>query len=664
MKKNINVLFQPFTLGSCEIKNRYCMVAMGTGGMVTHDGLFNERGVEYYVERAKGGVGLIITGTMYVENEIEKVYPGIMPYPRQNTNKFIMTSAEMIERIHAYDCKVFAQLTAGFGRVIKPSLLIEQPISVSGISHFWDKNLMCRSLTINEIETIIKNTAKSALICKNAGYDGIEIHAVHEGYLLDQFAISLFNNRTDQYGGNLKGRLKFACDIVKAIKEKCGSDFPVLLRYSLKSFIKDTLYGGLPNEIFKENGRDIDEGIEAARILVDSGYDALDIDSGAYESWYWAHPPLYFDDGLNISYGKIIKEHINAPVIIAGKMEDPDIAISAIETGAADIIGLGRSLLADPQIVNKIRKSKHDEIRPCIGCHNGCMHRLLSSKLMSCAVNPCSGREFDYALMPLYRKKNILIVGAGVAGMEAARVLALRGHNVTIHEKSEIVGGILNEYDCIHFKRSHRKLKEWYIKNLHNLKVNIMFNSAITINNIHNYSHDIIIIATGARAKEVNFEYDKAPILALQAFKNVSAVAHNIAIIGGGYVGSESALYLAQKGHKVTLFEKKDSILQEVNFPEMNRNMLMDLLAYHSVEIITQASIQQYINDIITYQKDNNIYNIQADDVILAIGYKSENDLYRSLMTINKEIYIIGDAKNVGNIKNAIWDAYEIARSI
>lgn len=665
MNKEYEVLFTPYKIGSCEIKNRYVMVAMGTGGMVTTEGTFNQRGIEYYIERAKGGVGLIITGTMYVENDIEKVRDGVMPIPIQNREKFIMTSSEMIERVHAYNCKIFTQLTAGFGKVIKPHLLLSNPISSCETDHFWDEKIKCRELSVEEIHRIVEKCAESALVCKTAGYDGVEIHAVHEGYLLDQFALSYFNKRKDEYGGNLEGRLKFACDIVKSIKDKCGSDFPVLLRYSLKSFIKGKRKGGLPNEDFIELGRDIEEGIEAARILTDAGYDCLDIDSGSYEAWYWAHPPKYFEKGMNIPFGKIIKTEIDTPIIIAGRMEDPNLASNAILNGATDMIGLGRSLLADSLVVQKIKEDSYQNVRPCLGCHDGCMNRLVSSKPMSCAVNPTCGRETMLTLKPIVKKKKILIIGAGIAGMEAARILKHRGHEVIICEKEDKAGGIINKYNLLNFKQDCKVLIDWYIRELKDLKVTINYNTKINESNINDYERDVLIIATGSIPKQIKINSDDKLIRADEILlDNYNEVGSTIAIVGGGFVGCELALHLAKNNKKVYIFEKLKQILSDKNIPYMNRTMLIDLLDLYDVKMIAQADVQSFNNNVLKYKVNSIDMKLTVDNIVYAIGYDSNDYLYKKMMFEENNIHILGDAKQVKNIMYSIWDAFELANNI
>ena len=364
-------LFTPVSIGNVQLKNRFALAPMGPLGLGDASGGFNQRGIDYYTERAKGGTGLIITGVTFVDNEVEEHGMPNCPSPTYDSVHFTRTAREMTERIHAYGAKVFLQMSAGFGRVTIPTNLGEYPpVAPSPIPHRWlDK--ICRELTVEEIHKIVKSFGLGAYNAKRAGFDGVQIHAVHEGYLLDQFAISMFNHRTDEYGGSLENRLRFAKEVVEEIKARCGQDFVVTLRFSPKSMIKDWRVGALPGENFTEMGRDLPEGIEAAKLLVKYGYDALDVDVGSYDAWWWSHPPMYQEKGLYRAYAKLVKDAVDVPVILAGRMDNPDMALASLENGDCDIISLGRPLLADPDYVKKLRCGKTDEIRPCMSCQEG-----------------------------------------------------------------------------------------------------------------------------------------------------------------------------------------------------------------------------------------------------------------------------------------------------
>ncbi|ALA40648.1 MULTISPECIES: oxidoreductase [Paenibacillus] len=666
MKEEHRILFEPMKIGKLEIKNRFVMAPMGPGGLCDADGTFNERGVEYYVERAKGGTGLLITGVTMVENEIEKCALPSMPCPTLNPLNFVKTGKMMTERIHAYGTKIFLQLSAGFGRVSIPSIVGKTAVAPSPIPHRWLPDVICRELTIDEIHTYVRKFAESAAIAKKAGFDGIEIHAVHEGYLLDQFAISFFNHRKDQYGGNLRNRLRFAIEIVQAIKAECGQDFPVSLRYSIKSFIKDWRQGGLPGEEFQEQGRDIEEGIEAAKILEEAGYDAFNGDVGSYDSWYWAHPPMYQEKGLYLPYNKILKTILKVPVITAGRLDNPDLASKAIREGKTDMIALGRPLLADADIPNKIKAGKIEKIRPCLSCQEGCMGRLASFATISCAVNPACGREKDYALGKADQSKKVLVIGGGPAGCEAARVAAIRGHHVTLFDKNNRLGGNLIPGGIPDFKEDDHLLATWYEGELKDLKVDVQLNTEVNRTTVNEYAADVVIFATGSSPKTFSIGTSTKVYSAEEVLLGKKDPGASTVIVGGGLVGCETALWLADQGKKVTLVEMQEDILT-VGGPlcHANEDMLRDLVAYKDIHLLTNAKIVD-ANDqeFVLQNKDGEETILNADSAILAVGYTPQQSLYEDIQNEVSESYLIGDAKQVQNIMYAVWDAYEVTRNI
>lgn len=665
MKAKYQNLFEPIKIGKLEIKNRFVLAPMGPGGLCDADGTYNERGVEYYVERAKGGTGLIMTGVTMVENDIEKCSLPSMPCPTLNPLNFIKTGKLMTERIHAYDAKIFLQLSAGFGRVSIPSIVGKTAVGPSPIPHRWIEGVTCRELTVEEIKTYVRKFAESAAIAKKAGFDGVEIHAVHEGYLLDQFAISFFNNRTDEYGGSLRNRLRFAIEVVQAIKEACGEDFPVSLRYSIKSFIKDWKEGGLPGEEFIEKGRDIEEGIEAAKILEEAGYDAFNGDVGSYDSWYWSHPPMYHEKGLYLPYNEILKKALKVPVITAGRMENPDLASDAITQGKTDMIALGRPLLADAEIPNKIKADKTDKIRPCLSCQEGCMGRLAAFATISCAVNPACGREREYEVEPARYTKKVTIIGGGVAGCEAARVCALRGHKVTLFEKTDRLGGNIVPGGVPDFKEDDKDLVKWYAGELKDLKVEVNFNSEVTKEMVTNADADVVIVATGSTPRILKIDNSDKVYTAEEVLLGNKDAGDSTIIIGGGLVGCETGLWLADQGKKVTIVEMQSDILK-VGGPlcHANEDMLKDLVKFKKIDLRTNTVVTGATDDGFVIKTGDKEEIIAADSVIVAIGYNSQKKLYDEIKNDIPEVHLLGDARKVQNIMYAIWDAYEVARRI
>lgn len=658
-------LFSPIKIGNITIKNRFAMAPMGPLGLADANGGWNQRGIDYYVERAKGGTGLIITGVTFFDQVVEKQDPTTVPNPLYKPVNFVKTSREMTERIHAYGSKIFLQLSGGFGRVTIPTNVGDiPPIAPSAIPHRWlDKT--CRAITVDEIHAIVKQFGEAAFHAKRAGFDGVQIHAIHEGYLIDQFAISMFNQRTDEYGGSLENRLRFAKEIVEEIKKTCGDDFPVTLRFSLKSMIKDWRVGALPGEDFEEKGRDTEEGLKAAKLLESYGYDALDTDVGTYDAWWWNHPPMYQKKGLYREYCKMVKEVVDIPVFCAGRMDNPDMALEAIENGECDVIDLGRPLLADPDYCNKLRCGKITQIRPCISCHEGCMGRVASYSLLNCAVNPQAARERVNAYEPILKKKKVLIVGGGVAGCEAARVLAIRGHQPVVYEKGSRLGGNLIPGGAPDFKEDDIALADWYTNELNRLGVHVHLNTELNEEEIKAMDYDTVILATGSKPKVFSLGDDSHTYTAEQVLLKQKDAGKKTVVVGGGLVGCETALWLAQNGIHVTIVEALDKVMA-VNGPlcAANKEMLEALLPFNGVEIITGAKVTEFANGEVKVDTKEGSKTIMSDSVILSVGYKEENTLYNNLQFDIPDLYLLGDAKKVSNIMYAIWDAFEVANHI
>ncbi len=587
------------------------------------------------------------------------------PNSTYNPVQFVRTAREMTERVHAYNARIFLQMSGGFGRVTIPTNLGEfPPVAPSPIQHRWlDKT--CRALTVDEIHELVRDFGEGAYNAKRAGFDGVQIHAVHEGYLIDQFAISLFNQRTDEYGGSLENRLRFAREIVEEIKRRCGQDFPVMLRYSPKSFIKALREGALPGEEFEEKGRDLPEGVEAAKLLVSYGYDALDVDVGSYDAWWWSHPPMYQKKGLYMPYAKLVKENVDVPVLCAGRMDDPDMAEGAVNDGVCDIISLGRPLLADPDYVNKLRRGERKCIRPCISCQEGCMGRIQEYSMVNCAVNPQAARERVTAYNPVLKAKRVLVIGGGVAGCEAARVLAERGHKPEIMERSGHLGGNLLAAGAPPFKEDDIALVHWYENEMQRLNVPVHFNTAVDPDSALYEEYDAVIVATGATPKKFPLG-ENAPIYtATDALLGKTPIGERVTVVGGGLVGCETALWLAQEGKCVTIVEALDRLMA-VNKPlcHANSEMLERLLPFHGVETLVSSSVQKYEGGKIFVKTPQGERQLDCDTVILSVGFREDRGVFDAWETSAREIYLLGDAKKVANIMYAVWDAFEVANHI
>ena len=381
-----NRLFESIKIGEVEIKNRIAMAPMGIGGLVNLDGSPGPRAIDYYVERARGGVGLIITSFFKVENEVES-FQVVLPFVSRHA---LGPFAELAEAVHSLGTKIFVQLTAGLGRVASPLRLQAQPVSASAIPHYWNPCQTCRELKTEEVEQLVKAFGHAAEILAAAGVDGVELHG-HEGYLFDQFTTALWNKRTDKYGGDLEGRLRLPFEVLNEIKGRVGSGFVVQYRFGLKHYVKALNSGALPGEQFIEAGRDIEEGLQMAKMLEAAGFDSLHVDAGCYDSWYWAHPPVYQKPGFMVDMAAAAKKVVRIPVITVGKLANPELAEKIIAEGKADMVAIGTGLLTDPYWVKKVEEGNQERIRPCIGCYDGCMGRITRGKPLSCAVNPATG---------------------------------------------------------------------------------------------------------------------------------------------------------------------------------------------------------------------------------------------------------------------------------
>lgn len=383
-------LFSPIKIGTVEVPNRIALLPMGvfSSRMMNNDGSYTKDGADYYIERAKGGTGLIITGLVPVPKGAG------LPSIVNDVKSYTENMKYLADGVHKYGSKVFVMLTAMSGRA---SIHPTDP-APSSMPNVWDPSKNNPEMSIEDIHQYIEWFAQGAKAAKDAGIDGVEIHAVHEGYLLDQFTIAAWNKRNDEYGGSLENRLRFPCEIVKAIKKACGEDFPVSVRYSVVSKTKDFNRGALPGEEYQEFGRDYEESEKVAKMLEEAGYDMLDCDNGSYDAWYWPHPPVYMPKACNLEDVERVKQWVNIPVICGGRFDDPELAEKEIAAGKIDMMGMGRPLLADPDLANKFKEGREDDIRPCISCHFGCLAHIfqvdmktMSSKDISCALNPRCG---------------------------------------------------------------------------------------------------------------------------------------------------------------------------------------------------------------------------------------------------------------------------------
>ena len=655
-------LFEPVSIGKVTIKNRIAMAPMGIVGLTNPDGNPGPRAIDYYIERARGGTGLIITGLFQVHNETGRRGGWMHGINQASPGPF----GELCEAVHALGTKIFVQLTAGFGRVAPLPMFHERPVSASAVPHYFEPGVTCRPLETAEVEAIVAAFGDATAILAAAGVDGIELHG-HEGYLFDQFTTAIWNQRTDKYGGDLRGRLTFPIEVLKIIKKRAGADFPVQYRFGLKHYIKGLNSGALPGERFEEVGRDIEEGLEMAKLLEAAGFDALHVDAGCYDSWYWAHPPVYQEHGCMVDMAAKVKEVVKIPVIAVGRLEVPGLAEKVIAAGKADMVAMGRGLLADPYWPVKAAESRVEDIRPCIGCHDGCIWRFMSGRPLSCAVNPACGRERQYQLSQADKPEKVLVIGGGVAGMEAARVAASRGHKVVLYEKRKALGGHLNEASVPGFKKDLGTLLNWYKTQLNKLGVTLKLETEASAALLAKENPDAVIVATGSKPclPDVSGIGKANVITCTDLLLGRKKAGKTVVIIGGGLVGCETALWLAGGGKQVTIVEMLPELMVGgISVPRMNRFMLLDLLALNKVNVLTDACVRE-ITTAGVIVSDNGINGtIKAETIVLAVGLQPDDTLSRELNGRFSRLYVIGDCQEARNIMGAIWDGYEVGRTV
>lgn len=680
---NYESLFKPMKIGSCEVKNRVVITAMeGTGIVENMFGTkFNEKCRDYYINLAKNEVGLIIPGML-------PVYSMMMGKWAYKAPKEFEKAKPLIEELHTYGSKVFFQIGSGFAgrnytiadklipvvgkKVIKKILnpvvhLNEMMVGPDeGTPMVWVPQLKTRGLTKEEIQAYIDGYAKVAKLCKDAGVDGVEVHAVHEGYLMDQFTMEYTNHRKDEYGGSFENRYRFASEVVKAIKKECGDDYPVMLRYSVTSKVIDFNVGAVPNEEFKELGRNMEESIKAAKYLTEAGYDALDCDNGTYDSWYWAHPPVYMPLNCNLKEAVEIKKHVDVPIICAGRMQ-ADTAAQAIQNNEIDGVGIARQFLCDPEYITKLKENREAEIRPCISCHNGCLPTgyyknsgvLIdtSSKEVSgvCALNPVTHHEKQYEIKKVDTPKHIVVVGGGIGGMEVARLCTLRGHFVDLYEKSDHLGGVFVAAASPSFKEKDKELLKWYENEMKRLNINIHLNTEIK--NLDELKADEYIIATGSVAKKLPIKGSENTIEAID-YLNGKEVGEDVCVIGGGLTGCEIAYDLCLKHKKPIIVEMACDVITSKGICMANSQCLRDLLRFYKVPVYLESTVKEVGKDYVIVNTKDGEKRIKVDTVITSVGY-NPNPLVNE--DKEKHIHVIGDASKVGNLKSVIWAAYDLA---
>ena len=635
-----NVLFDKTYIGKMKLKNRVFMSPMGTTGEA--DGAYNIDAINYFMERAKGGAGLIITGANVVSTKYE-------PRPCTELSDFhhVERLNMLIDRCHHYGAKVCVQLSPGLGRqqFTDP---FTPPYSAGSVGSFWFPDLICKPFTKEDIQYLVGKVGYSASLAVMAGADAVELHA-YGGYLLDQFQSKQWNNRTDEYGGSLENRMRFTLECIEAIKKNIPDTVPLLVKFTPDQRV--------------EGFRDLSEGIEMAKILEKAGVDALHVDTGCYEEWYQAITTVYSKPGHKLDVQKAIKDVVSVPVLGDGKLFDPKLAEKVVNDGILDYVGLGHEMLADPHWVNKVKKNQLEDITPCVGC-NECLLSGFSGKHYYCAVNPTCYAEKEYALpADTGLKRKVLIIGGGPAGMEAAITAKRRGFEVDLWEKADKLGGTLWPAGGPDFKADVLKLITYLETQCHKLGVNISLNKAATKDNIKGLDYDRIILATGANPAMPPIEGIEKTVLATDYLTHQVTTGDNVVIIGAGLAGSEAACDLAGQGKNTVLIEMLPDILALANHCLNNDQHLRNMIKDRGVNVVTGAKVTKITDDSITYEKDGEVHTVSCDTVLNAAGFKPNNQLEDLLEEeYDDKVVVIGDVVAPRKILTAIHEGYHAIR--
>lgn len=686
-----DMLFSPMKIGNVEIKNRIVMAPMCMG-FGQYNGCATETMMDYYEERAKGGVGLIFTEITRI-NDIT----GASSFGQLGMSHDYQIPAlrEMADRIHKHNCKIMVELhhpgrqNLGLmigtvpicnigsklmgnlytkiltqavipqGKKLQDKHIVPRTVAPSKCERSKMSDSVNRELSVNEIKRIICQFIEGAVRVKKAGCDGVELHAAH-GYLIQQFLSPNTNKRTDQYGGSLENRMRFLLEIIDGIRSNCGKDFPIVVRLTVDEMYSEIGQNG--------KGYNLEEGIKMAKILSDKGIDAIDVSSAAYDTFnYWLEPTT-FTPGWRKYLASEVKKVVDIPVIAANLIRSPKQAEMQLEEGTQDFISLGRPLIADPHWPNKVKSGNENLIKRCVCCLY-CFESMMKGAYKythgNCSVNPFVGRE-NVSLKQNGNGRKVLIIGAGCAGLTAAELLSKRGFDVTVLEKESKQGGQLN----LASKPPHKEKINWVCEDLLSNAINsgakVLFNTKADKDIIASYSPEIVITATGGNAiHPKSFNGDNVVTVTQVLNGSIDISNKKVAVIGSGMTGLETSELLVSKGNKVTVVEMADKIAPGAWFQQLDD--ALPVLEKAGTEFLTSHKLLSVSSSGIELEnlKENKAVAIKVDLVVLSLGVRSDDSLYNDIKNSDSyKVYNIGDSKKIGRIANATESAYQLVMNI
>jgi len=640
-------LFSPINIGEMKLKNRIVLAPMSTN-YATEKGSITERIIQYYMERAKGEVGLIISESNYVSLEGR----GGVNRLGLHSDRQIKDHRKFTQAIHDLGTPVCAQLHHA-GAAASMKAVGQYPVSCSTVTLLsrqgpFGGNIP-RRLSESEIKDLMQCFLQAALRAKESEYDAVMVHATH-GYLIHQFLSPHTNKRSDQYGGSEENRARFLLEICKLIRKLLGSHFPIMVRLTAKELL--------------DGGYGIDFTEKLAVWLENVGVNEIGLSSGSKEEVGGSCAPPAYPEGFRADDSEVIKKKVKIPVGVVGRIMSPETAEQIIQAGKADLIYLGRALIADPEFAIKAKTGREDEIRPCIVCNRGCIDCLRADVGIKCSVNPSVGKEALGRTTSAKRSKKLMIVGGGPAGMEAARVAALRGHQVTLCEKSNKLGGNLNKAIFLPHKEQIEKLIQYYVRQMELLGVTIQLDTKVTPDMVEELRPEVLVVAAGAQPIRLGLAGSNLPhvFLAEDCLDGKISLGPKILIIGGGLVGTELADVLTEKGKRVIIVEQLDSVANQLG--NIIKEELLIRLCSKGLKIMVNTRVLAISHEGVLVERFGEKETIEANTVIIATGYQSSKELIQNLDIGKMPFHEIGDCVKPRMIMEAVEEGNRIGLEI
>lgn len=636
-------LFSEGKVGALRTKNRLVMPPM-VRNYADKDGLVTDRYVEHIKRIAEGGVGMMILEASYISPEGK----GFVNELGIHSDAVIPGLKRLVAMAHAHGAVIGPQLYHA-GRQTSQLTTGVQPVAPSAIKEPLS-GVMPRELTVPEIERLVQQYAEAALRAKNAGMDFVEVHGAH-GYLITQFLSPFSNQRTDDYGGSEEKRLKFALDVISAVRKLVGKDYPIIVRLSADEMVP----GGLTVEKTAVIGKRLEE----------AGVDALHISVGNYGSYIQGQmiPPMSVPDGPLVHFAETVKRAVKIPVIAVGKIRDPKMAEKIISDNKADFVAIGRTLLADPEWPMKVQAGRTNEINPCVACNMGCISRLFSQQDVWCTVNPANGRE-EIFRKPIGRKQTVVIVGGGPAGLSAARTAASRGHRVLLYEKSNRLGGQLFAAGAAPHREGWKELREVLTRDIKRLGVEVRLQRGYTPAMAKEDPPNAIIVAVGSSPQRINIPGvgNTNVVIARDLLEGKRKVYGKVVIVGGGCAGAQTAEFLAVKGHEVTIVEQAEAIATDAPMDE--RALLLLRLEKLGVKIEAKTKVMNIEPKSVQVENASGTASLPAGTVVLCLGSSPNDGLTEELKKVIENTVVVGDAVSPRRMTDAILEGALAALAI